>query len=55
MGVHDCVTYLKEVINLKNQRIIELLDENDRLKNNVVDSDERGQINPFNIGMVLDQ
>ena len=32
------------------------MDENKLLKNGVaVENDERGQINPFNIGMLLDQ
>jgi hypothetical protein len=54
MSTHDCVQYLKSVINLKNERILALMDENHRLKNGDPEEDdnERGQINPFNIGMI---
>jgi len=42
---------------LKNERILALMDENEKLKNGALDDDgERGQINPnpFNIGMIPD-
>lgn len=33
MASHDCILYLKSIINLKNERILALMDENQKLKN----------------------
>jgi hypothetical protein len=41
MASHDCILYLKSIINLKNERILALMDENQRLKNEVPE-EERG-------------
>ena len=56
MASHNCIIYLKSVISLKNERILSLMDENKILKTGVaLENDERGQINPFNIGILFDQ